>query len=302
MPSDRNNTAKDELVARLKALEKLVGELETLLPNLDLQLAICSEDINLARAVRLDPSLRNIKDKKTAVRLVKLAGRRIQAEVEAGLPIEIEYDQAYCGDSATILKNFPANTFHACITDPPWLCSSILLSHATKERFLYSKSCIELCVTTRFFTLSWGMKITSITRMNSRAWVLPSLKLRCFGGSSMLFLGVGSGCGSMTVTLSSFLLAVKGSPVLTSSTKISSFKDFAAVPSRSLIHPNEKPVELVKDILKDCTFEGNIDTRPVRWSGVVGAACKEMKRKFVVCERDEKFYKAICKRLGVKVD
>lgn len=270
--------------------------------ELGLAIGNLSEDINLARAVRLDPSLRNIKDKKTAVRLVKLAGKRIQAEVEAGLPTEIEYDQVYCGDSATILKNFPANTFHACITDPPWLSffdptltrdertlpvfkelyrvmrfdSFIYVVVGDEDYFYYKEQLPKLGFSVSKTPLFWR-KLNALSRRGVRGWEYDR-------------------------DFEFILLAVKGSPVLTSSTKISSFKDFAAVPSRSLIHPNEKPIELIKDILKDSTFEGNIVLDPFGGSGVVADASRQMKRKFVTCDRDEKFYKGICKRLGVKND
>jgi DNA modification methylase len=265
--------------------------------ELGLAIGNLSEDINLARAVRLDPSLRNVKDKRTAIRLVRLAGKRIQAEVEAGLPTELEHDQVYCGDSATILKNFPASTFHACITDPPWLSffdpaltrdertlpvfkelyrvmrydSFVYVVVGDEDYFYYKEELPKLGFTVSKTPLFWR-KLNALSRRGVRGWEYDR-------------------------DFEFILLAVKGNPVLTSSTKISSFKDFAAVPSRSLIHPNEKPIELIKNVIQDSTFEGNFIIDPFAGSGVVGLACKETKRRFILCERDEKYYKGICKRL-----
>lgn len=265
--------------------------------ELGLALGNLSEDINLARAVRHDPSLRNIKDKKTAVRLVRIAGKRHSAEQEAGLKIDIEHDQVYCGDSATVLKILPDNTFHACITDPPWLSffdesltrdertlpvfkelyrvmrydSFLYVVVGDEDYFYYKEELSKLRFTVSKTPLFWR-KLNALSRRGVRPWEYDR-------------------------DFEFILLAVKGNPVLTSSTKISSFKDFAAVPSRSLIHPNEKPVELIKDILTDCTYEGQLVLDPFGGSGVTAVACKEMKRRFVVCERDEKFYKGICDRL-----
>ena len=97
------------------------GLLETQLRELQVALGSISEDLNLARAVRNDPTLRNIKDKKTAIRLVRITAKRHQAEAEAGLSHEMEGDQVFLGDSALVLSQLPANSIHHCITDPPWI-------------------------------------------------------------------------------------------------------------------------------------------------------------------------------------
>jgi DNA modification methylase len=67
-----------------------------------------------------------------------------------------------------------------------------------------------------------------------------------------------------------------------------------------MIHPNEKPISLIEDLVTDCSYEGNVIVDPFGGSGVLAEACKKNKRKYVVCERDRKSYEAICKRMGVK--
>src|SRR6266496_688988 len=80
-----------------------------------------SEDLSLARALRRDSTLKNVKDKKTAVRLIRIAETRHRAELEATLPSNLEGDQVFFGDSTSVLSQLPANSIHHCCTDPPWL-------------------------------------------------------------------------------------------------------------------------------------------------------------------------------------
>jgi site-specific DNA-methyltransferase (adenine-specific) len=95
------------------------------------------------------------------------------------------------------------------------------------------------------------------------------------------------------------IVATKGAPALTSPVSVSGVKTFPVVPVKNLIHPNEKPIALIKSILEDCSYEGNIILDPFGGSFVVGKAAKDMGRRFVVCEREKKFYDAGRKRLGI---
>ena len=88
--------------------------------ELDIALGTLSQDINLAKAVQLNPSLKNIKDKNTALKLVKLQAKTQIAEAEAAIPTDFNMNQVLLGDSSEILKHFPPMLFDVCITDPPW--------------------------------------------------------------------------------------------------------------------------------------------------------------------------------------
>ena len=81
-----------------------------------------SEDLDLARAVAANPSLSRVKDRETALKLIKSTARRQEAEAFSLLPDEgnFEFNQVFLGDALDILKQIPSNTFDTCITDPPW--------------------------------------------------------------------------------------------------------------------------------------------------------------------------------------
>ena len=62
-----------------------------------------------------------LQNRKTAVRLVQQEAQQRSSAVDAAAPSEQSYNQAFCGDSETVLKHFPNKTLDHAITDPPWL-------------------------------------------------------------------------------------------------------------------------------------------------------------------------------------
>jgi DNA modification methylase len=62
-------------------------------------------------------------------------------------------------------------------------------------------------------------------------------------------------------------------------------------------HSTEKPVELIKWILKYYSKPGDVVLDPTCGSGSTGVACKDMNRKFIGIEMDEKIYQDAYNRL-----
>lgn len=62
-------------------------------------------------------------------------------------------------------------------------------------------------------------------------------------------------------------------------------------------HATQKPTELIKHLLKYYSKEGDVVLDPTMGSGSTGVACKEMNRKFIGIEKDEKIFKIAEKRL-----
>jgi len=63
-------------------------------------------------------------------------------------------------------------------------------------------------------------------------------------------------------------------------------------------HSTQKPTELIKWILKYYSKEGDVVLDPTMGSGSTGVACKEMNRKFIGIEKDEKIFKSAVERLN----
>ena len=63
------------------------------------------------------------------------------------------------------------------------------------------------------------------------------------------------------------------------------------------IHPTQKPLKLMEDIIKVHTNPGDIVLDPFTGSGTTAEACLKLDRKFIGSELDEKYYKKAMERL-----
>lgn len=64
------------------------------------------------------------------------------------------------------------------------------------------------------------------------------------------------------------------------------------------VHPAQKPVELMKHLIEAYTKDGDIIFDPFMGSGSTGVACKNLNRKFIGIEKDEKYFQIARERLG----
>ena len=289
--------------------------------ELGIALGSLSENINLARAVRTDPSLKNIKDKKTAIKLVRRKHQRMEAEIEATMPTEESYNQAFLGDSADILKQFSDKTFDHCITDPPWIKFFDETLRIDQRTLPVLKEVYRVLKRDSFLLLFCGLDDYTYycgydTPLHPRGGGGDNQTLHTKGKLEEIGFSV-SKTPSIWQKLSALsrrgvrsweydrdfefvIVAVKGSPNMTYPTVVSAIKSYKAVPPRSLAHPNEKPNDLIKSYLEDISYKGNLILDPFGGSFVTAEACKQTGRRWIICERDQKVYKKGCKRLKIK--
>lgn len=273
-----------------------------------------SEDLNLARALRHDPSLKNVKDKKTAVRLIRVATQRFNAEQEASSPIALDANQVFFGDAQTILKNFPTGSIDHGITDPPWIKffdQSLTIDERTlpvfRELYRVLKHGAFLYVFCGLDDYTYyagtddpptegrGEPVHRAGELEKIGFKISKTPLLWRKINSLSRRGVSS--WEYDRDFEFIILAVKGSPALTTGRKLSSIKEFPITHPSKMIHPHEKPIDLIIDLITDCSYEGNIIVDPFGGSGVIGEACQKTKRKFILCEREKSFYDGICGRV-----
>ncbi|MGL5736613.1 MAG: DNA-methyltransferase, partial [Beijerinckiaceae bacterium] len=68
-------------------------------------------------------------------------------------------------------------------------------------------------------------------------------------------------------------------------------------PDRTGLHPTEKPVSLMAEILTDFTNEGQLIADPFMGSGTTGVAAVRMGRRFIGIEKDPRYFDLACKRI-----
>lgn len=288
----------------------------------ELQVALgpLSEDIVLSRALKADPTLAKVKDKKTAIKLARIAIARGQAELES-TPFSTMEDaagfalnQTYCGDAVDILKQFPAKSIDHCITDPPWIKffdPNLRLDKRTlpvfKElyRVLKPGAFVYIFAGMDDYFYYAGYDIPEGKEVKHVKGELEKIGFKCsltpiiwHKLNSLSRRGVKP--WEYDRDYEFIIVAAKGDPVLTESTRLSGIKVCPVVPSPNLTHPNEKPLELIKTLLDECSYENNIIIDPFAGSGVVGEACMHESRRYVLIERERRYYEQIVNRLGEK--
>lgn len=66
-------------------------------------------------------------------------------------------------------------------------------------------------------------------------------------------------------------------------------------------HPTEKPIEFVRNIIEISTNEGDVVLDPFAGSGTTGVACKQLGRKYILIEKEEKYVEIIKSRLAQQI-
>lgn len=258
-----------------------------------------SQDLSLANAIRANPSLKKVQDKKTALRLIRHAATRERMLEESLAPDSdnFEMNQIFLGNSLDILANLPNELFDACITDPPW-------SQYKDDNLTMDESTVGV-----FKEVYRVLKRDSFLYLITSSTDIPLYQKRLaeFGFRVQQYPLIWAKSGTITHgkrpweyarDYEPIILAVKGDPVLSSPTEISSIFTYPSMHHTKMVHPHEKPIELLKRIIGQCTFEGAKILEPFAGSGVCLQAAAEMDRQYIGIERDQKFYNNILKRLG----
>jgi DNA modification methylase len=266
-----------------------------------------SQDINLVRAVELHPALRAVKDKRTAMKLARVHTQRLTAEEEQGgddtFTGRVPRNDLLCGDSALVLKSLPDTSFDACITDPPWLRfrgrMELEKDEATDKVFFQVFRVLRYNTFLYAFVGvdDWFYYRDYLPRLGFTVSKTPLIWVK---EGAMSPQGVASWEYNRNFEL--VLLAVKGTPSLVKEVNQSGVLNFPIVHPRKAIHPHEKPVELLRKLIGDCTNKGASILDPFAGSAAVLQAARETERTFLGIERDPTFYRNGRKRLELKDD
>ena len=74
------------------------------------------------------------------------------------------------------------------------------------------------------------------------------------------------------------------------------YKILSVAPGNRL-HPNQKPLELIKYFVETLTNPGDVVLDPFMGSGTTGVACKELGRDFLGIEKDAKYFAVAKERI-----
>lgn len=74
---------------------------------------------------------------------------------------------------------------------------------------------------------------------------------------------------------------------------------FAKDVQKSALHPTQKPLGLLEELIKTYTNENDLILDSCMGSGTTGLACKNLNRRFIGIEKEEKYFKIAKERIGV---
>lgn len=74
---------------------------------------------------------------------------------------------------------------------------------------------------------------------------------------------------------------------------------FAKDVQKSALHPTQKPLALIEELIKTYINEGDLVLDSCMGSGTCGVACKNLNRRFIGIEKEEKYFAAAKERIGI---
>ena len=75
--------------------------------------------------------------------------------------------------------------------------------------------------------------------------------------------------------------------------------EFKQQDPNKILHPTQKPLELIEYMIKTYTNEGDLILDNTCGSGTTGLGAKNLNRNYIMMEQDPKYYEIACKRVQV---
>ena len=216
-----------------------------------------------------------------------------------------------CADCLDILKQLPDKCVDLLLTDPPYLMDNyggVVHTGSFKRKLTNEKHINFICDDFDFETVAneWVRvcKKVNLYIFCSNAQISRTMNFFEEKGYSVNLLVWDKPnpiplCNGKYVSNLEFVVCVKEKGAffnndLPMQKKLKSFK-YPSPTTR--IHPTEKPIELISDLLNLKSKEGDLVLDCFSGSGVLAIACHNLKRRFICIERDKEYYRASCERL-----
>lgn len=206
------------------------------------------------------------------------------------------------GDSLEVLKGFPDNYFDAFITDPPYgMDYQSNRSEKKKAKIANDRKPFIWFLYDAYRTCKNGGSILSFTDWkNQEAWRF-AIELAGFTvRSQVIWNRIGHGMGDLKSSFGPqhdvIWFATKGKFTFPGK-RPKSVLSAMRINGTTLIHPNEKPVKLMEELIEAVTPENGLVCDPFVGSGATAAAALNTGRRFVGIELSKE-YVEIARRRG----
>ena len=279
---------------------------------LDESIGTVSQDLKLAEAMRMFPSLAKEKNKSTAFKKYQqLQEGFLRAEINRRRDKNIVPNVIH-GDCIVETKKMKDSCFDMILADFPFgvdVKKSAGLGKRGKEVIAYDDSPYDAMELLRkaskelFRVLKDDRHAMFFFAMDNYGQVKKILTEAGFDVESMPLIW-NKTSGSSAATGDTFPAAYepifwcrKGRRKL--NTTISNVLTYSRVPPNKKQHPNEKPVPLLVTLIEACTFTSEVIYDPVAGGGSTLEASMETGRECTVCEKNEMYYSRIVDKVEV---
>lgn len=213
--------------------------------------------------------------------------------------------QLMLGDCLERMKEIPDGSVDSVITDPPYGMDYQSAWRSADKRFkkiANDKKPFVWFLNDAFRVLKDGGGMLCFTDWkNQEPWRL-AIEMAGFSVKSQVIWNREShGMGDLKASFGPMhdviWFAVKGHfsfPGVRPKSVISSMR----VNSNDLVHPNEKPVKLMEELIESITPAEGVVLDPFLGSGATGLAAKNLNRSFIGIERDEGYFAIAQRRIG----
>jgi site-specific DNA-methyltransferase (adenine-specific) len=225
---------------------------------------------------------------------------KIRERVDESCPFNLQQ-----GDCLELMKSIPDSSIDMILTDPPYGIKYSSNMRTKTEKFDVLKNDdndIRLLAYSEFARILKNNSVAVVfTSWKNVAVDIEELqKLMDIKNIIVWFKG-GSGMGDLKHTLSTnYELAIvchKGKCRIRGKREGSVFQ-FAKVNPNKMVHPTEKPVDLIEKIISKFTDENAVILDPFAGSGSTGVAAVNTGRKFIGFELDDKYFEIAKQRIN----
>lgn len=211
------------------------------------------------------------------------------------------------GDSLTVLRQMEAESVDAIITDPPY---GINYVSQTGAKIKNDKSPFIWFLYDAFRVLKSGESgrgsLVCFTRWDVQQTFIDAMKLAGFNvRSEVIWDKVIGGQGDLKAQFSpsheNIIFAIKGKFSFPGH-RPKDLVTFQKLNSSQMVHPTEKPVGLLANLITSVTKPGDLILDPFAGSGSTLVAAKKTGRRFIGVELDDDYHQIAQRRIEEAVE
>lgn len=215
----------------------------------------------------------------------------------------MEINKIYQGDCMELINSLQDNSIDCLITDPPY--STPIITGFGRKKF---KNVADLSIQEQYIK-TFKEKLERVMKPNAPVFIFcndsyyPSIFRAFYDWNSiqMIIWDKGKiGMGKPFRKQHEIILYANREPMeyFRNGITFSTVMKYNQVQTQDRLHPAEKPIQLIKDLLNGFTKEGDLVLDCFTGSGSTLIACKEMNRNFIGFELNEDFVKITNQRLN----